>query len=92
MVGKCESFPFDEEGDAIPFQREKRIVLYTGSLKDLDLLNFAGVMGMTRGNEVLPRRRGELFQPVLYNSSSHLNALGERVVQGEGDDGIGAGK
>lgn len=39
-----------------------------------------------------PGRRGELFQPVLYNSSSHLNALGERVVQGEGDDGIGAGK
>ena len=26
-----------------------------GFLKDLDVLNFAGVMGMTRGNEVLPR-------------------------------------
>lgn len=66
-------------------EKEERIVgsLYTllVSQKVLDLLNLAGVMEMTRGNVVvLP----ELFEPsVLYNSSSHLNALG---------DGIGAGK
>lgn len=54
------SSPFNEEGgcDDFLFQGENRIVLYTGFLKDLDVLNFAGVMGMTRGNEVLLPRGG----------------------------------
>lgn len=83
----ANSFPFKTtrrgEGgdDAIPFPRDRWIVLYTGFLKDLDLLNFAGVVGMTRGNEVPPRGRGGNYSNrVLYNSSSHLNALGEGVV------------
>lgn len=43
----------------ISFSKERIGSFYIrGFLKDLDVLNFAGVMGMTRGNEVLLPRGG----------------------------------
>lgn len=79
--GGCDSF---SEG-------EKNRFIY-GFLKGFGPTKLRRRYGDDTWKRGPPEAEGELFQPVLYNSSSHLNALGERVVQGEGDDGIGAGK
>lgn len=87
------SSPFNEGGgcDDFLFQGENRIVLYTGFPKGFGRTKLRRRYGDDTWKRGPPPERGNYSNRVLYNSSSHLNALGERVVQG-GGDGIGAGK